>query len=93
MKNNLGQPTISDVTTFFCDQCNAITCAGCPVGDVLKNEKATIERAQYLDILRQSRWVIDSLIGLESPDGGRSFPSKGLIEQARAVKTKLDGLK
>jgi hypothetical protein len=39
MKNNLGQPEISDVVTFFCDSCNAVQCAGCPVNEILQNEK------------------------------------------------------
>jgi len=38
-KNNLGQPTISDVVTFFCDPCNAVLCAGCPINDILQVEK------------------------------------------------------
>lgn len=40
MKNNLGQPTISDVATFFCDPCNAVLCAGCPINDILQAEQA-----------------------------------------------------
>jgi len=39
-KNNLGQPTISDVVTLFCDPCNAVLCAGCPVNDILQAENA-----------------------------------------------------
>jgi len=38
-KNNLGQPTISDVVTLFCDPCNAVLCAGCPINDILQAEK------------------------------------------------------
>lgn len=48
-KNNLGQPTISDVVTFFCDPCNAATCTECPINDILHAEKTAKQKTQLID--------------------------------------------
>jgi hypothetical protein len=42
MMDNLGQPMISDIVKFigdhFCDPCNAVICAGCPIVYILNKE-------------------------------------------------------
>ena len=40
MANNLGQPTIQDVSNVMCDQCNAVICLGCPVYELDKHARA-----------------------------------------------------
>lgn len=36
--NNLGQPTQDEINEAFCDKCNAVTCAGCPVDAALRKQ-------------------------------------------------------
>jgi Fe2+ or Zn2+ uptake regulation protein len=40
MANNLGQPTIQEVSNVMCGQCNAVICLGCPVYELDKQARA-----------------------------------------------------
>lgn len=52
MANNLGQPTIQDVSNVMCDQCNAVICLGCPVYELDKHTRA--QQNAHPTVLSQS---------------------------------------